>query len=157
MKVLYHIIINLVRNILLDLRSILDLLRVSITSLIGSLELRDIYKRAAGLFPLNTAFTVLINDFVEDPSKLASSIGLLLQRLDLVLVPGLTDIAGVAHEGVVVSSAGAIVTGDGLVDPAGGFANISVDSWGSRLTTTNTPGDNTSLDKGVGVILGGTD
>merc|ERR550534_1679118 len=84
-----------------------------------------------GLLPVDVAPAVLVDHLLEDgpePLVAAGRVPLLRESSDLVIKPGAAHVAGVAEVGVVVARVGALVTADLLVNPAGGLADISVDS-----------------------------
>merc|ERR1719309_1328058 len=86
------------RLLLLHLRGSLDLLLSSTVVVIGSLKIRYVHKWGCGLLPVDIAFAILIDHVLEDLTKSSTSLSLLCEICNFVLVPGSTHIAGVTIE-----------------------------------------------------------
>merc|ERR550525_1769197 len=116
-------------------------------------EVADVDQGGGGLLPADCALAVAVDHVLEDPGEPPGGVPLGGQLGQLALQPDLADVGGVAEVGV----GEAVVTGDGLVYPAGGLAHVSVHPGGPVLPAANAPGHDPGLDVGVGVVLGGAD
>merc|ERR1712013_328531 len=130
-------------------------LSVSISFFLCPPKIRNIHQRSSRIVPLNCALLETLNLSLKNPAILAGTIPLLLQVSNLVIHPVLAHIAGVSIVRIVVSSTCSIMTRHGIVYPAQSLTDRGIHSWGSILTTANTPGNHTSLYIGVRVIFRG--
>merc|ERR1712013_146314 len=130
-------------------------LSVSISFFLCPPKIRNIHQRSSRIVPLNCALLETLNLSLKNPAILAGTIPLLLQVSNLVIHPVLAHIAGVSIVRIVVSSTCSIMTRHGIVYPAQSLTDGGIHSWGSILTTANTPGNHTSLYVGVRVIFRG--
>merc|ERR1712013_830131 len=130
-------------------------LSVSISFFLFPPKIRNIHQRSSRIVPLNGALLKSLNLSLKNPAVLAGTIPLLFQVSNLVIHPVLTHIAGVSIVRIVVSSTCSIMTRHGIVYPAQSLTDRGIHSWGSILTTANTPGNHTSLYIGVRVIFRG--
>merc|ERR1712013_255174 len=130
-------------------------LSVSISFFLCPPKIRNIHQRSSRIVPLNCALLETLNLSLKNPAILAGTIPLLLQVSNLVIHPVLAHIAGVSIVRIVVSSTCSIMTRHGIVYPAQSLTDRGIHSWGSILTTANTPGNHTSLYVGVRVIFRG--
>merc|ERR1719153_540090 len=131
-------------------------LSVSISISLCPPKVLNIHQRSSRIVPLNCALLESLNLSLKNPAVLAGTIPLLLQVSNLVIHPVLAHIAGVSIVRIVVSSTCSIMTRHGIVYPAQSLTDRGIHSWGSILTTANTPGNHTSLYVGVRVIFRGT-
>merc|ERR550525_1986814 len=116
-------------------------------------EVADVDQGGGRLLPADCALAVAVDHVLEDPGEPPGGVPLGGELRQLALQPDLADVGGEAEVGV----GEAVVTGDGLVYPAGGLAHVSVHPGGPVLPAANAPGHKAGLDVGVGVVLGGTD
>merc|ERR1712013_686568 len=130
-------------------------LSVSISFFLCPPKIRNIHQGSSRIVPLNCALLETLNLSLKNPAILAGTIPLLLQVSNLVIHPVLAHIAGVSIVRIVVSSTCSIMTRHGIVCPAQSLTDRGIHSWGSILTTADTPGNHTSLYIGVRVIFRG--
>merc|ERR550525_176151 len=105
-------------------------------------EVADVDQGGGRLLPADCALAVAVDHVLEDPGEPPCGVPLGGQLGQLALQPDLADVGGEAEVGV----GEAVVTGDGLVYPAGGLAHVSIDPGGSVLPAANAPGHNAGLD-----------
>merc|ERR550525_1402001 len=116
-------------------------------------EVADVDQGGGRLLPADCALAVAVDHVLEDPGEPPGGVPLGGELSQLALQPDLADVGGVAEVGV----GEAVVTGDGLVYPAGGLTDVSIHPGGPVLPAADAPGHNAGLDVGVGVVLGGAD
>merc|ERR1719481_863125 len=118
------------------------------------LRVDPISQGSCRLIPPDTASLVLIYQLLDDGSCSSRSIGLLrVKVVQFVIHPVLADVGGVAPVGAEVTRCLAIVARHHIVYPTDCLAHRGINTRSTILTTANTPGNNSSLDISIRVIL----